>query len=132
MFVAMNKGLQPFTIQYTNPMTARRQNTRSKDSYNTKRYHILDTLAKSCKLEPIDVYRYLGVSGMTYQRIKLDYRTNLSMNKLYMLSGLLGYTATELLYMLERSKILDIDSKVHLSDSTLKCDNTLNSYLDPL
>ena len=52
------------------------------------------------------------------------------MNRLYSLAGILEINAIQLLYMLERSRQLDIDSQLHLSDNIEIADNIFTSYLE--
>ena len=102
---------------------------RSKDSYNTSKYHVLDKLRKARKLEIIDLCRQLEISTKHYDRIKLDFRGNLSMNKLFSLASLLKYTPEQLLCALIRNKPVVGEIERMLSDDLNEVRDITNGLL---
>lgn len=84
-------------------MSHTKRNTVS--SLNTRKRHPLDKLLKANDLTILDVCRVIGMSRKTFERIKLDYVTYLSVSTAYKLAGILNITVPTLFYCLERSKV---------------------------
>ena len=103
--------------------------SRSKLSYNRSKYHVLDKLRKSRRLEIIDICRHLEIGRKHYDRIKEDFRANLSMNKFFMLASLLKLSPEQLLCVLIRNKPVEGETARMLSDDLTEVNDLIDGKL---
>lgn len=74
----------------------------------------LDKLLKRAKITSYDVCVHLKCTPLHLLRIKNDYVTNLTTSNLYKLSALLGLSAPQLLFYLERYKFKHISTEEYI------------------
>lgn len=88
----------------------------SKGLYKRVGNSFLERQIKARKLNKANVQRVLRCSKQHFHRICNDYVTNLTMSNLYVLSGVLGMSAAELLYCLERSRLMTDAERMTFED----------------
>lgn len=90
-----------------------------KHSQTTIKHHVIKTLCKRANIEQAALCRLLGITPTQLARIKKDFVTNLSMNKLYKMASALGLSSIQLLYILERNKIFSEDVVIDSSSISI-------------